>query len=1168
MKAFKSLSLLVLLTTALCLCAPAQLLVYGSTVSRGSFASWKGAFGVAVNNAAHYFAPTSTQILPPNVTLAQGGCNHIFNTSINQSCPTQPVIAGFDLNRGGDFSLQHGGKLTQARTLLTNNFPDAELRSIFELTDANLSDVSMLLISSAFGNTLAITPLSTEEQAVLRRFVEAGGSVFLLPDNSVFHPSAPIANNSLLTSFGMGIDGHAPNLVTATVMNPSVNVLTNGRFGTVASFQQFHSGFLSTLGPYANALASNQYGTALAIIEPNAISSGSGKVVISSDVDIIGDNITLPDGNRILFLNTIDFLLADVRCTPVVGCTDAKFAPAAHFASGGSAFAVAVGDFNLDGKPDLARVAPTSLTILLGNGMGGFTALPPFPLSGGSGFPSAAVGDFNTDGKPDLTITIPGTNNVTILLGDGLGGFTQPAGSPVGVGGSPQSVVVSDFNLDGKPDLATANSGSNNVTILLGDGLGGFTQPAGSPIAVGNTPAALAVGDFNLDGKPDLAISRINASAVSILLGDGLGGFTSSAVGVGSTPRSVVVGDFNLDGKPDLATANSGSNNVTILLGNGTGGFTSLPGLPFSAANSLRSVAVGDFNLDGKPDLATAHFNTNNNVAILFGNGLGGFTQPAGSPLSVDNFLFSAVVGDFNLDGKPDLATANFANRVSVLLNTCGNTAPVAVDDAYNTNEDTTLNEAAPGVLANDTDGENDTLTATLVSGPANAASFNLNSDGSFSYTPSLNFSGVDSFTYKASDGEAESNIATVEITVNADTDADGVIDASDNCPTAGNPDQLDTDSDGLGDACDPTPNGDTDGDGVDNSADNCPMVANADQTDSDSDGLGDACDPDDDDDSIGDGEDNCPLTANPDQLDTDNDGQGNACDLDDDGDGVLDGLDNCALTPNSDQSDVDNDGIGDACEPAVIITSPPSGAVYQIGSTVDFAGSFTDNAGDTHTAEWTFTSNGNSSTQPGVVDEINKTVGTSRTFDSTGVYLVSLTVNDNNGGSGTATTVNNDLQAMVVIYDPNGGFVTGGGWIDSPAGAYRPNLSLTGRASFGFVSKYQNGASIPTGNTEFQFRAANFNFASASYEWLVIAGARAQYKGSGTVNGSGDYGFMLTAIDGQRNGGGDADKFRVKIWDKTNGEIVYDNQVGGDTTDNASPNTALGGGSIVIHQP
>jgi hypothetical protein len=153
----------------------------------------------------------------------------------------------------------------------------------------------------------------------------------------------------------------------------------------------------------------------------------------------------------------------------------------------------------------------------------------------------------------------------------------------------------------------------------------------------------------------------------------------------------------------------------------------------------------------------------------------------------------------------------------------------------------------------------------------------------------------------------------------------------------------------------------------------------------------------------------------------------------------------------------------------------------------------------------------------------------------------------------------------FVVVYDPSAGFVTGGGWIDSPKGAYTPDPLLTGKANFGFVSKYKKGATVPTGQTEFQFKVANLNFHSTSYQWLVIAGAKAKYKGSGTVNGSGDYGFLLTATDGQMNGGGGVDKFRIKIWDKTTEEVLYDNQLSdpddGDATD------AIEGGSIVVHK-
>jgi hypothetical protein len=174
------------------------------------------------------------------------------------------------------------------------------------------------------------------------------------------------------------------------------------------------------------------------------------------------------------------------------------------------------------------------------------------------------------------------------------------------------------------------------------------------------------------------------------------------------------------------------------------------------------------------------------------------------------------------------------------------------------------------------------------------------------------------------------------------------------------------------------------------------------------------------------------------------------------------------------------------------------------------------------------------------------------------GVYSVVATVTDKFGETSEAVT-----YKYVVVYDPNGGFVTGGGWINSPLGAL-VGSTLTGKATFGFVSKYKKGQSTPDGDTEFQFQAAGLNFKSTSYEWLVIAGAKAQYKGSGTINGSGDYFFMLTAIDGSAKGGGGVDKFRIKIWNKQTGNTIYDNQL--DAPDSSDPSTALGGGSIQIH--
>jgi hypothetical protein len=178
-------------------------------------------------------------------------------------------------------------------------------------------------------------------------------------------------------------------------------------------------------------------------------------------------------------------------------------------------------------------------------------------------------------------------------------------------------------------------------------------------------------------------------------------------------------------------------------------------------------------------------------------------------------------------------------------------------------------------------------------------------------------------------------------------------------------------------------------------------------------------------------------------------------------------------------------------------------------------------------------------------------------TYANPGVYTVGVTVTDACGASATM-----NFQ-FIVIFDPDGGFVTGGGWINSPAGAYSADPNLTGKANFGFNSKYQPGANVPSGNTEFQFKAGNLNFKSTSYEWLIVAGARAQFKGSGTINGSGNYEFMLTAIDGQVSGGGGVDKFRIRIWNDSG--VIYDNQM--NAPDDSDPTTAIGGGSIVIHK-
>lgn len=178
-----------------------------------------------------------------------------------------------------------------------------------------------------------------------------------------------------------------------------------------------------------------------------------------------------------------------------------------------------------------------------------------------------------------------------------------------------------------------------------------------------------------------------------------------------------------------------------------------------------------------------------------------------------------------------------------------------------------------------------------------------------------------------------------------------------------------------------------------------------------------------------------------------------------------------------------------------------------------------------------------------------------------TGVYSITATVTNTDTSTDPYTVFTTTGSTLLVVYDPNGGFVTGGGSFTSPVGAYVENPTATGRANFGFVSKYLKGAKVPTGETEFQFKAGDLKFNSTSYDWLGITNSKATYKGTGALHGEDGYKFTLTAIDGGKLG---VDKIRIKISEST-GRVVYDNQIG--AADDADPTTVINGGSIIIYR-
>jgi hypothetical protein len=313
-----------------------------------------------------------------------------------------------------------------------------------------------------------------------------------------------------------------------------------------------------------------------------------------------------------------------------------------------------LGDFNGDGVLDLALPGPSRVSILLGNGDG--TMGPSKAVGGANGPQSAAVADFNGDGKPDLAIGeyVQGSQ-VDIRLGNGDGTFTL--GSPVTLNSAPLVTVSADFNRDGKMDLATLLGYSTNysIQILLGKGDGTFTT--GSNLPANYDDSALVSADFNGDGNLDLLVGG-GSSTARLLLGNGDGTFQSpvSSINWAAYPGTLIAADFNHDGKMDVAGTGNNSNTLEIFLGKGDGTFQ--PPVSYPTDSGPEGLVAADFNGDGKLDIAIA---TGQGINMLLGNGDGTFQPYTKVQYSETSSYFTdwIVAGDFNGDGKTDLAAVS-----------------------------------------------------------------------------------------------------------------------------------------------------------------------------------------------------------------------------------------------------------------------------------------------------------------------------------------------------------------------------------------------------------------------------------------------------------------------------------------------------------------------------
>jgi len=332
---------------------------------------------------------------------------------------------------------------------------------------------------------------------------------------------------------------------------------------------------------------------------------------------------------------------------------------------------IAIADVNRDGKPDIivANMEDETVTVLLGDGRGRFAPAPGSPFACGPAPNDIAVADMNGDGNPDLVIANTGTPYITILLGNGKGGFAPAPHSPFATESYPHvhGVAAADFMGNGKPAVVTDSWGHNEILLIPGDGQGNLILP-GKLFHTGKRPyQRLRSADFNGDGKPDVVTTDLDQNAVTILLGDGNGGFREAAgspFGAGASPWSVAIGDVNGDGKLDLAVipydrdvADPRDLGVTVLLGDGRGGFTKMRGSPFSLAGCRGPdrVAVGDVNGDGAADIVVTCAQ-NARMMVYEGTREGTFRV---ATVAVKTGWSGLAVGHLRGDGKQEIVISN-----------------------------------------------------------------------------------------------------------------------------------------------------------------------------------------------------------------------------------------------------------------------------------------------------------------------------------------------------------------------------------------------------------------------------------------------------------------------------------------------------------------------------
>jgi hypothetical protein len=709
-------------------------------------------------------AATNSQI----ATVTDDGGNGSVNVTVTSANPSNGVMISNIVNTSGNITADIVAGCTATTATFTLQASDGSLTATDTLTVTVTSNTAPSLVYSSpqsvsFGGALNVTPTSASDNGTITGYAVQSGHGLT---------TAPTVDASGVVSITNAQPAGAHTITIRATDNCSVT--TDATFTLEVAPQP------PTLGTYPNtsvALGANS------TVTPDATPTNATSINVSSSTNFKGTFSADPATGVVRVTNAHPAGTHTVTVTAFNGsvvnttkmftltvqagtaCTGASiFSNAADSSVGAAPVSVAIGDFNNDGKQDIAAANNNSNTvsIRLGDGAGGFTGTT--NVSVGTLPFSVAIGDFNGDGKQDIAVASAGSNLISIRLGNGAGGFSGT--TEVSVGSYPYSIAIGDFNNDGKQDFAAANQLANTVSIRLGNGAGGFSGT--TEVGVGSRPFSIAIGDFNSDGKQDFAVAHEGSNGVSIRLGDGAGGFSGTTeVSVGSAPYSVAIGDFNNDGKQDIAAANSASTTVSIRLGDGLGGFSGTTNV--SVGDAPYSVAIGDFNNDGKQDFAAANFDSDT-VSIRLGDGSGGFSGTTN--VSVGSEPFSVAIGDFNGDGKQDFAAAN-SNYVSIRLGTCNH--PPTISDVPN--QLTQKNQATVAIPI--TIGDVDDLTGNSLNMSGNSSNTTLvpnanivfagsGNNRTVTITPANNQTGTATITVTVTDAFGATASDTFDLRVNA----------------------------------------------------------------------------------------------------------------------------------------------------------------------------------------------------------------------------------------------------------------------------------------------------------------------------------------------------------------------------------------------------------------